>query len=286
MKKSIHIKKEIRVVGLRRTGNHAIINWIVNQQKGKKLFINDTPTLASPYRNNYQPPDDGYLDTLIYSHEDRRLNYVGNPYFEKRHDTFVGKSKKRFDVLILRDPFNLFASRYHSDRTRVYANSLSVPDMWIMYAREYLGITNFLKHNKVLINYNKWCTDFLYRKKLAEQLELEFTDEGFEKVSIVGKGSSFDGIEYNNKASKMKVLERWKSFQNDENYIKYFQDKIIIDLSDKIFERPKDIDEFINKKIIPNYAFWAFLRRKFIDLSVYPAELAIHVRIRLGLTTN
>jgi hypothetical protein len=31
--------------------------------------------------------------------------------FEQHHDQWVGASWQRYDVLILRDPFNLFASR-------------------------------------------------------------------------------------------------------------------------------------------------------------------------------
>ncbi|CAN2045895.1 hypothetical protein GMMP13_220018 [Candidatus Magnetomoraceae bacterium gMMP-13] len=226
------------------------------------------------------------MDALIYSHEDRRLNYVGSPIFEKNHDFYIGKVGKRFDILILRDPFNLFAGRLHSKRMRVYANTLSVADMWIMYAREYLGMTNYLKNNKTLVNYNQWCIDRSYREKLAKKLELEFSDEGFEEVSKIGFGSSFDGTRYQNKASNMKVFERWKNMINNDEYIKMFNDKIIIDLSDKIFGTPKDIETFINNQLLSNFSSWAPVRRKLMDVISFPTALILYLRFFLGLTRN
>lgn len=36
-------------------------------------------------------------------------------------------------------------------------------DLWIDYAKEYLGETNYLKHNKICINYNQWFADVEYQ---------------------------------------------------------------------------------------------------------------------------
>ena len=44
--------KEIRIVGLRRTGNHALINWIQKQAAGS-LFLNDLRVDCNPYLRQY-----------------------------------------------------------------------------------------------------------------------------------------------------------------------------------------------------------------------------------------
>ena len=48
---------------------------------------------------------------LIYSYEDFPLDQVASDKFEHNHDLYLGKSAIRYDLLIIRDPFNLFASR-------------------------------------------------------------------------------------------------------------------------------------------------------------------------------
>ena len=47
----------------------------------------------------------------MHSYEDAFLRSVEDPAHVRRHEEAVGRSRRKFDVLILRDPFNLFASR-------------------------------------------------------------------------------------------------------------------------------------------------------------------------------
>jgi hypothetical protein len=46
--------KEIRVVGLKRSGNHAIINWIRKAHYGEVWHLNNIPTERNPYRFLYE----------------------------------------------------------------------------------------------------------------------------------------------------------------------------------------------------------------------------------------
>ena len=134
-------KKEIRVVWLSRSGNHAIINWIGKQIKGHSLFINHVRPLENPYRNKYESrlrsernlhckdwqyrdlswwrqEKEGkfsFKDNLVYSYEDQEIERIAHVSFERKHDLYLGKSKERFDVIVMRDPFNLFASRLQAE---------------------------------------------------------------------------------------------------------------------------------------------------------------------------
>ncbi|NEO54345.1 MAG: hypothetical protein F6K54_15385, partial [Okeania sp. SIO3B5] len=211
-------QKEIRVAGMKRTGNHAIINWVKSQQNGDVGFINNVLANQNPYRYKYENLRDQFpehkwaiehnrqqakgnfikRDCLIYSYEDFPLDQIASDKFERNHDLYLGKSAMRYDLLIIRDPFNLFASRLKISSQAKHFLSVNSPnktmiDLWIDYAKEYLGETNYLKHNKVCVNYNQWFADIEYRRKIAEKLQIEFSDAGIDKVTSFGGGSSFEG---------------------------------------------------------------------------------------------
>ena len=157
------------------------------------------------------------------------------------HDLYFGKSARQYDLIILRDPFNMIASRLkaHQTRERSYLNVRSrrtkVVDLWIEYAKEWLGETNYLKNHRILVNYNKWFTDAIYREQLAGALGLEFSDSGLSEVKRFGGGSSFDGKSLQGKASQMDVLNRWKNYIDDEFYREILNNVQLWAYSEKIF---------------------------------------------------
>ncbi|MGK7891769.1 MAG: hypothetical protein AB4042_20775 [Leptolyngbyaceae cyanobacterium] len=249
-------EKELRVIGLRRTGNHAVVEWIKAQQTGNVEHINNVQAGCNPYRYKFEQIIDyhpehtpwaykhflplakgefKHLDCLIYGYEDQTLDCICHPSFEGLHDIYVGKSKQRFDLLILRDPFNLFASRLKSNMIDIKAKRMTAVELWIQYAQEFLGESKYLKQNKLLINYNQFVADIDYRKKLALDLGLPFSDAGIKKVVSLGGGSSFDGQNMDGRGAEMRVLERWKHFEQDPNFREIFQNQTLLHYSRKIF---------------------------------------------------
>ncbi|MDB9527394.1 hypothetical protein PN498_15450 [Oscillatoria sp. CS-180] len=265
-------QKEIRVVGLRRSGNHAIMNWLRKQHAGEVFYINNACIKVNPFRQVYKeqvrkrqdPSIGGWRtdnierwrreakgdfvpkDCLIYSYEDQPITAFSDRTFERRHDLYFGRSKVRYDLIIMRDPFNLFASRLRAnergqtvddqmDFMKVKSRSLSLPQLWQDYAQEYLNETNYLQNIKVPVNYNRWVLDRDYRSQIAEKLAMDFTDAGFNDVMTNGGGSSFDGVNLNGKASEMLVLERWRKFSTDERFKAMISYPKIRESSTKIF---------------------------------------------------
>ncbi|MGP1383520.1 MAG: hypothetical protein ACTS2F_08155 [Thainema sp.] len=265
-------QKEIRVLGLRRSGNHGIVNWICKQSPENHVFINHCRVKDNPYRNVYR--DQIFLqknsglkgwrceninwwkqesqgnfspkDCLIYSYEDQEISRVSHPSFEYKHDLYLGKSKVRFDVIIIRDPFNLIASRIKGnivrenarnfDLLKVYSKTINLPEMWLAYAKECLGETNYLNNHKVIIRYNSWFSDESYRQSIAEQMGLDFSDAGFDEVVRAGGiGSSFDGTDFSGKASEMEVLTRWKHLVDNSLFREMISTPGLIDYSEKLF---------------------------------------------------
>jgi hypothetical protein len=252
-KESYVNQQEFRVVGMSRSGNHAIINWIFHQIQGRACFLNCVEGKTNPFHSarplcdeqvyevNYpqfslaqeQAGHLSHKQALIYSYEDSFLGTVFHPAFEEEHDRLVGRSQQRFDILILRDPFNLFASRLYSG---IHGKSMSADvRIWKQHAREFVGMRNHLVYNPRFISYNAWYSDIEYRRRLAGDLGLTFTDLGINLVPEVGYGSSFDGHRYNGKARAMKVLERWKYYEQDPTYRRIFQDRDLVSLSHQIF---------------------------------------------------
>lgn len=229
---------DIQMVGMSRSGNHAIANWIFAQAGTPKLLLNCAEGKTDPFLT-CRPLDTGLcwraepaIDPdaararrsadralLMHSYEDSWLGHAFSVALERNHDRWLGPSRRRIDLLVLRDPFNLFASRLRMGA------GLS-PDvarrMWKQHAREALGATRRLRNDPVVVLYNRWASDPGYRREIADRLGLRFSDRGFDEVSACAGGSSFDGVAFDGRASRMATGERWRSFVGDAHYRRHF----------------------------------------------------------------
>jgi hypothetical protein len=253
--------KEIRIVGLQRSGNHALINWILAQAKGPCLFFNDVAPehpldermLGAPA---CIPEPSGKYDMLLYSYEDRLLENVADAAcYPQRPDRYAHAVESRYDILILRDPFNTFASRaFHQvvpTRRCTYLSGLTVPQLWTTYAREAAGKTRLLRHNKVVVNFNHWCRSRPYRQALAQRLGLEFTDSGFDEVTSFGGGSSFDATLYSKRAQAMALDQRWKNCRHNSDYQRLFDDPLMLTLTTQLFDLDDELLDYIEHELTP-----------------------------------
>lgn len=267
-------RAEIRFCGLQRSGNHPVINWLYSQARESKCFLNWVPRDANPFiyfqkratvdefqkdffqKFNVFAEQIGFhsrKNLLIYSFEDENLKNIASDTFERHHDRWLGKSEKRFDALLLRDPFNLFASRQKKEND-ILENRYSLKDdaeraalisLWKEYAREFLGETNLLP-NKRTISYNRWFSDRDYRQRLSASFELEFSDDTMDTVLPIGGGSSFDRTRKDADASSMKVFDRWTHYRDDPFFKAIFTgDPELVELSQRIFGESPAITEWL-----------------------------------------
>ena len=262
-------QNEFRVFGLQRSGNHAITYWICAQCQGKLVYLNDVkpgknvflahngivknggglgkycnfkvePSITiGDFTFNIDEEKKGNLtekDFLILSFEDTYLEKVLSEDMEKSRRNHIGECLNKYDILILRDAFNFFASRCAkwNQLTRT-KDKQKLIELWKIYAKEYLGETGCLINNKVVVSYNSWFLDKEYRRMLANKLNLPFSYEELNPVVNKGGGSSFDGLKFKENPEKMKVTERWKNFVDDDFYRDIFQDKELVELSNRIF---------------------------------------------------
>lgn len=241
---------EIRMVGMSRSGNHAIINWVLSQAPGRTCYLNCVEPKTNPFRSarpaqgqscranfpfDLRMEREGTLsrkDWLVYNYEDCFLGLVSSPEYERRRDEYVGTSARRTDALVLRDPFNLFASRKRGIHSPVPVRTAA--RIWKQHARAVLGSGAGLGPDSVCILYNRWVCDRSYRAAVAASLGVPFTDAGFNRVARCGGGSSFDGMRFDGKAERMDVFHRWRYYEEDSDYREFFDDQLV-ELSRRAF---------------------------------------------------
>ena len=233
-------RHEVYVHGLKRSGNHAVINWMIRQARGPAAFLNN----VEPGRSFLRPADkvivpgngNGAAPLVIASYEDKELAEIsGHPRERRRRAT----GAHVVELLVLRDPFNTFASR-HRRKHRPFCHDRAyrewVKAQWKDYAREFLGETDHLSFGRVGVDYNRWFRDVDYRRALAERLDLPFSDAGIRDVPDYGGGSSFEGTGSDGRADRMAVMDRWKELLDDQAFVDLFRgDHELFELSRRIF---------------------------------------------------
>ena len=247
----------IKIYSLRRSGTHAITNWISSHFTGNIFYANDVlnrhSNLESGFECDVLPAIDGRVrvpldfsssnssDVSIAIFEDVNFGSI----WEGEEKAFSGK-RTNLRILVLRDPFNMLASRMALTKRkkskfitdRMLKTNGNVPvcvSIWKSYARQFLELKKTNSSSDIAVNYNRWAVDGSYRHEISEQLNRPFTDSEKERVPGDGFGSSFDGVRLNNNASKMKVLERWRSFEDDPDFKRWINDDELQSLSEDIF---------------------------------------------------
>ena len=236
-------ENEIVMHSLGRSGSHAIVNWIASMFKEPIYFFNNCWT-EDPYRApipylrrvRKRPLEKFFVPLpklkhssedeiseyrnihkhcLMYSYEHRDIRKLKDGEFVQDR-TLIGESRNRYNVLILRDFFNWLASCLlpsAKPRSTILDNAVG---LWKVYAGEFLGKTNYLKEKRVCLSFNQWFVDEDYRIKIADSLDLKYSDFA---LDYAGSPSSFDGRQYKHgKAREMKVFDRWKILKDNSNY--------------------------------------------------------------------
>ena len=144
-------------------------------------------------------------------------------------------SKQQDYLLVLRNPYNHYASVLNWSRNKFLSPTGNFSDMWIRMANEHMGNTNKIPERKVPVLYDDWFLSEDYRKSLSESLGLAHTDRRLNTVMKIGVGrawgSSFDGMKKNGNAQNMDVLNRWKSVKDDPRFIKLCQNEELVEIA-------------------------------------------------------
>ena len=234
---------EIQLFGLQRSGNHAIVAWMLQQYDMPVVFLNNVKHFTDPFINFRfaeianaivlrQPKNDvaarkiedlreAEKDLLVISFENLELRALADPGRRVSREEWVGTSRQIRKILLLRDFYNWIASRVRLFERRGQL-SHNLGDMvlphihlWLIYAREYSGQTDFLGTQDVVrLAFNNWCGSETYRAYLLAELGLPHKDNSRSIIPDVGGGSSFD--ERRISAEAMPLLDRWKILREEK----------------------------------------------------------------------
>lgn len=247
---------------LRRSGHTAIMNWIASQvqpshslkdcnmSNGKLttpvIHIIENNILSSQiFRSTKENPNSG----LVYETKEQRKQYLGHynlllsSFEDSNSINFATNSIRnivaRYSlvdkpkiVIVMRDPFNLFASRIWRNRENLeIPHNSRATDWFNMQLRQFETEGDF-----IFIDYYHWVSRKTYREFICRVLDIPFTtDKFFEKQANISSFNNFDG-----KAVKLGFHSRYEQFMaiaNDKQKQEYLTllKKIDMDLCCRYF---------------------------------------------------
>lgn len=228
----------LRLFGMRRSGNHAIVGWMQrNAPGGRSVFLNNCKPGQDPFRsfrgievNGTHAPQhkamrnmapvtgeagDGAL--LVMSYEDTSpAEFTG----ERQVSGGFDESALSRNVLIYRSFLNWAASllkkmQGNPSYSLVRRNAILLRAM-DTYTR-LLGMVEMAKDLAVTcISYDRWCRDEAYRADLLGELGLEAQDNSLGTVQRYGGGSSFQKDAMG--AEDLQTDQRWRQMAEDAEY--------------------------------------------------------------------
>ena len=239
-------KRLVRLLGIQRSGNHAIVGWLLNNLEGKVIFCNDLSLGQHP--RNAPMKELRWRKggaTVIVSYEDYQHEELGLLEVPE----WYGSTSSVHDVLILRDPFNLFASHYawrfpQGEKFRGdKSHRQKIIDLWKNNARSFLQFVEQGDSKVLCISYNRWLTDSDYRVVLSSSLGMDNASRSNEVMDF-GGGSSFEGT--GSSDGNRKYLQRFLSLSDNEDFKSIFLDREIVTLSERIFGQIEGTAEILS----------------------------------------
>lgn len=225
----------LRVFGMRRSGNHAVINWLArNAPGGRSLFFNNCTPGRKPFETYRAIEIDGLRvagdggdpvklaakagdgTALMFSYEDAMPNE------RRKRPVSVGVDEAAIshDVVICRGFLNWAASLLK----KVQGNDAYTAHQRVGIVLKALGGYSSMldlamaeaELGVVVIRYEPWMTDAGYRAGLLERLGFEARDDSLGEVQRYGNGSSFQTEA--GAVEELNTLDRWKEMRNDPEY--------------------------------------------------------------------
>ena len=208
---------ELRVIAGPRSGHNAVLNWVFGLFSGEVLYYSDVSLADSADASTAILPlktvDDLVRDLYVACAENVDLTVAYNGFETNKWRTYAGISERVEYVLILRDPYNTFASmiRYFGVDRSV---ELMTVERWKQYALQFLGLTRYLPRDTIYISFNDWFISKNYRRLIAHRLGVPFNDRNIHRP--VGPASAFQPTV--DDARMLNVLERWIVMLCDRSY--------------------------------------------------------------------
>lgn len=219
----------LTVFGIRRSGNHLISDWLLNQYQHPRFQAMNVQLDFFYFLENYETTCSSY-NCALFGIEEHPISAV-NAAYSKNAQTLL-------KVVLLRDPYNLFASRIKHYRIleAPFFNARFVTYNWVEYAKYFLDPPD----DVICISYNHFTADVHYRQQILNKLGVQLNNEDDQKYmnrvdSSISGGSSFNGRDFDGMGGQMNTRGRWEYYKDNARYKSLFTDEIK-ELSKEIFD--------------------------------------------------
>lgn len=239
-------QSDYHIYALRRSGHHAIMNWIIWSMPNLVLLRNDRieqDNTVIKY-GKVQVFKGSKIYTMPMAI--RRLVWGSLPAririesFEDRES--IDTTKSDHSIVIIRDFYNNMASRLKWERD--FRNRFRVSDVQesetrseMLHARElwkqYAQLAICPPPHLLTILYDRWLNDVEYRDRLSSKLGISGDQQALNSTAQYGPGSSFEGM--SNTPDPVRLSNRFKAFAEDKLYIEIASDPEILALNAQLF---------------------------------------------------
>jgi len=228
----------MRVLGIRRTGQHAVINWILrNSGRTDTVFLNSCTMRRSAMRTCGQSEINGQFSGKGYPLKrkiDAYLDQAPNPFVLISYEAGFQEGgltpnfpDSAFDreVLVTRSFVNWLPSfirlmRLMNPNSPPEALDISNGIVFeMMRYKEHLLVAQATPH--VVVCFDKWAASGSYRRKTLAALGLDAIDDTLGEVQRYGGGSSFSALQV--PAEKLALTTRWQSMANDPYVLNFLR---------------------------------------------------------------
>lgn len=213
------------LIGMRRSGNHLAINWILGQVPGSAVFYNNIRKTAHPFdvgMREYRVRFPNTRPKIILSYEDLPpSDIMAGPLPAFLSDRVSRHGARVMTGVILRDPYNLFASRMKKWPERFETDAQLEAQQMLFNTHASLALAPepvFGDAPAIPILYNQLVSDEDYRAKLSKKLNINAGNVGLDDVPVYGHGSSFDGYQTQGSDVRAGVFDRWRAQKDDPRF--------------------------------------------------------------------
>lgn len=222
--------------GMKRSGIHFFMSLVVRGTSQNVLFCNDVGRNQFPLDPIWG--QELYLRgllakdlILIIGYEDYSVHDFRETIEKHRKALNVVDGDHRA-VVIVRDPFNSFASRWHLNHAigREFRTDAEyrqkIQELWIDHASGLLDSGRGQSTGELIfVDYNRLVVDMEYRASVSRAIGLPLYRGHLSHVSNFGWGSSFTGTD--TLLNPEVVLRRWEALSTSEDFLDLFNDRLV-----------------------------------------------------------
>lgn len=234
-------KRRFLFYSLAHSGGRAVQDWFLrNFNHGKKVEVSLSVNqiLTNLDRNilfYYKSKFNKEIPSSAY--ESEKMQNVFYDFLESEIHDNISSKDKIYQIVVLRDPLNLAASRQKLD---IYLVNQQFTDLWLKHANFCLSAIQEAQSGesrnveKFFILYNRWVMDKSYRDSICQQFGVENLDK-FNQVTNLGQGSSYIGQAV--EEQKENYLTRFRLLKWNSELLQSLQNNQLIKLTKQLFTK-------------------------------------------------